>query len=194
MQLTRKQIEEIERFGRAKYVGLHHTHGLNHAQRTMKLAAYIAQQENANQTICELGALLHQYHPEGVKEVRAFLESIKVEESLQYQLLECVECSEPDFMSDECSLEAKAVFDADKLQTLGPFGLLREVVYRAETMNLTFIDAYLQSKKLQLEMHSKIQTSTGRQMATELCRNMNGIYKSIEKWEFLTFIALKEEK
>jgi HD superfamily phosphodiesterase len=189
MKPTTRQIEQIKLFAGAKYDGLHHTHGANHAQRTVKLAAYIAQQETANQTICELGALLHQYHPEGVSEVREFLESIEVEEPLQSQLIECVECSEPDAISDGCSLEAKVVFDADKLQTLGPFGLLREVVYRVETLKLSFMDAYFQSKLLQLEMREKLQTKTGNQMASDSCRDMNAIYKSIEKWDSLEFIG-----
>ncbi len=188
VELTTRQIEEIERFGQAKFESLHHTHDLDHAERTVKLASYIAHKERADVQTCKLGALLHQYHPEGYEDVNAFLTSIGVNEMWRKPLLECIRCVEPESISGQCSLEAKVVFDADKLQTLGPFGLVREVVYRVETLKIDFMTAVRQSKKLQALMRSKLQTQTAIELGKRLCHNMNEIFDSIEEWDELTFI------
>ncbi len=71
--LTDKQVRQIEAFAMKKYEALDSTHGPEHAVRTVRLAQYIAREEGGDETICRLGALLHQYHPREAALVDGFL-------------------------------------------------------------------------------------------------------------------------
>ncbi|MBS3794451.1 MAG: hypothetical protein KGY80_06125 [Candidatus Thorarchaeota archaeon] len=183
MELTTKQKQEIKAFAVKKYETLHDTHGRQHAYRTANLAESIARREDANHKICRYGALLHQYHPEGAHQVREYLLSIGVTSSFVEQIVHCVECSEPETINRANTIEARVVFDADKLQTLGPFGLVREISYRTATRNLGFKECVDEARKLQDTMNRLIQTHTGKQIATDLMKQSTVILSSYDKWQ-----------
>lgn len=185
MALTEKQKKDLEEFALKKYDSLHDTHGRRHAYRTANIAEAIAQKEGANIELCRYGALLHQYHPEGIDEIREHLQSISVGESTAEQIIHCVESVEPETIGKAETIEAKVVFDADKLQTLGPFGLFREVIYRTATNDLEFLDVVEESRLLQDQMYELIQTETGKQIAKALVNQSAWILASFDKWEAL---------
>ncbi len=188
MSLTGAQIKQIEEFSMKKYSEYDCTHSENHGERTATLAVFIAKKEGADILICRLGGLLHQYHPESISVVEKFLRSIGVEEGIRKQLVHCVECVELGTIGDAKTVEAKVVFDADKLQTLGPFGLLREVAYRTVSRGVDFRDAVEQSKELQRDMFMHLQTKTGRELIECLCDFTRQIFKSFDEWNTLSFI------
>ncbi|MHA1770416.1 MAG: hypothetical protein ACTSYL_00065 [Candidatus Thorarchaeota archaeon] len=190
LALTEIQEQSIEQFANKRYTELDHTHGPEHGMRTARLAVYIALQEHADPEICRLGALLHQYHPENVPLVDEFLKSINIDETMRYQLVHCVECVEPETIGRAQTLEARVVFDADKLQTLGPFGLIREVAYRVNTHGIDFLRATREARDLQIEMTRLLQTRTARDIARELNSSMDTIYSLIEQWDDLSFLDI----
>lgn len=57
MTITDRQMQAIEVFALRKYTELDYAHGKNHADRTVKLAEYIARKEGADVVVCKLGAL-----------------------------------------------------------------------------------------------------------------------------------------
>jgi len=185
MALTLEQKQKIREFALKKYDSLHGTHGRRHAYRTANLAEAIGEQEGADTEICRFGALLHQYHPECVDSVMAYLNSLGIPSKMANHLVHCVESVEPETIERAQTIEAKVVFDADKLQTLGAFGLLREVSYRTATRNLGFLDAVDQSRKLQQRMYNLIQTETGKMIAKDLKNQAAWILGSFDKWERL---------
>ncbi|MCF2137705.1 MAG: hypothetical protein K9W43_10790 [Candidatus Thorarchaeota archaeon] len=189
--LTEMQVQSIEEFANKRYAELDSTHGPEHGTRTARLAVYIATQEDADVEICRLGALLHQYHPENVALVDAFLKSLNIDEVLRFQLVHCVECVEPATIGRAHTLEARVVFDADKLQALGPFGLIREVAYRVNTRGIDFLQATREARDLQIEMTDLLQTRTARDIARELNASMDSIYSLIEKWDDLSFLDIQ---
>lgn len=185
MALTAEQKHKIREFALKKYDSLHGTHGRRHAYRTANLAEAIAEQEGADVEICRFGAFLHQYHPEGVDSVRSYLNSLGISSEIVNQLVHCVECVEPETIQKAQTLEAKVVFDADKLQTLGAFGLIREVSYRTATRDLEFLDVVEQARNLQHQMYDLIQTETGTTIADDLKNQAAWILGSFDKWEDL---------
>lgn len=183
MQLSDEQKKSLEEFALKKYDSLHDTHGRKHAYRTANLAAGIAKKEGADILVCRYGALLHQYHPEGVEEVRNYLRSISLVDSVAEEILHCVACVEPDTITNARTLEAKVVFDADKLQTLGPFGFIREVIYRTATKSIGFLDVIEEARNLQRQMHRLIQTQTGKMIAKDLMNQSAWMLGSFDKWK-----------
>jgi len=186
-ELTQSQIAEIEIFSQAAYLELDDTHNLNHARKTEKLATYLAKHENGDAQICRLGALLHQYHPEGADKVELFLKSIGVDESIASRIAHCVRSVELDTIHEAKSIEAKIVFDADKLQTLGPYGLIREVVYRTRKKDITFVEAFEEAKKLQEMVRANLQTKTAKEIYKDMHKLTQEVIENFNDWNELSF-------
>ncbi len=188
MQLTDRQIALIEDFALKKYRSLDDTHGADHCEKTTILASHLAKREGADELIARLGALLHQFHPEGAAQVDEFLISIDIPQKIKDRVVHCVKCVEPTTIHTAQTIEAKVVFDADKLQTLGPYGMVREVVYRTRRKDIDFRVAFREAKDLQKQMASLLQTATG-QALYEKMKDLSGLmFQTIEEWDTLAFI------
>ena len=186
-ELTQSQIAEIEVFSQAAYLELDDTHDLNHAKKTEKLAVYLAKQENGNLLICRLGALLHQYHPENADKVESFLQGSDVDKSIATQIVHCVRSVELDTIHEAKTIEAKIVFDADKLQTLGPYGFIREVVYRTRKKDITFVEAFEEAKKLQELVRENLQTKTAKEIYNNMHKLTQEVIENFNDWNELSF-------
>lgn len=188
MQLTDRQIALIEDFALKKYRSLDDTHGVDHCEKTVSLACHIARHEGASELIAKLGALLHQFHPERAAQVDEFLISIDIPQRVREEIIHCVKCVEPTTIHTARTIEAKVVFDADKLQTLGPYGLVREVVYRTRKKDIDFRVAFREAEELQKQMASLLQTATGKSLYERMRDLSNSVFRTIEEWDTLAFI------
>jgi HD superfamily phosphodiesterase len=186
-KLSLEQIQKIESFAREVYTMLDDTHSQDHANKVEKLAIFLASKEGGNPEICRLGGLLHQYHPERASEVNSFLIQIHINDSIRRDLVHCVECVELETIHKARTIEAKIVFDADKLQTLGPYGFIREVVYRTRNNGITFMQAFEEARVLQERVIKNLQTKTARDLydgVRDVTRSMIG---SVQDWNELSF-------
>jgi HD superfamily phosphodiesterase len=188
VQLTGRQKALIEDFALKKYRSLDDTHGADHCEKTTSLAMFLARSEGADETIARMGALLHQFHPEGAAQVDEFLISIDVAPNLRERIVHCVKCVEPTTIHAAKSIEAKVVFDADKLQTLGPYGLVREVAYRTRKKDIDFRVAFREAGILQKQMSSLLQTASGKALYEKMKDLSNSMLQTIEEWDSLAFI------
>jgi HD superfamily phosphodiesterase len=188
VQLTDRQIALIEEFALEKYRSLDDTHGSDHCEKTASLAIYLAREEGADELIARLGALLHQFHPEGAGQVNEFLISIDVSPAMIDRIVHCVRCIEPTTIHTARTMEAKVVFDADKLQTLGPYGLIREVVYRTRKKNIDFRVAFREAEGLQKQMSSLLQTATAKALYEKIKALSISMFESVREWDTLEFI------
>lgn len=188
MQLTDRQVGLIEDFALKKYRSLDDTHGADHCEKTASIASFLASEEGADELIAKMGALLHQFHPEGAAQVNEFLLSINVPHDIRERIVHCVKCVEPTTIHTARTLEAKVVFDADKLQTLGPYGLAREVAYRTRRKNIDFRVAFREAKELQKKMASLLQTETAKSLYENIRALSNSMFETIEDWDTLSFI------
>jgi len=180
--LTKTQIKKIKGFALKHYKKLDETHGIEHANRTVKLAEYLAKKEGANLQITRLGALLHQFH--SGKIVERFLRKIKVSEEILRKLIECAECSwAKKIYLRAKNLEAKIVWDADKLQVLGPFGVIREIGYRIGARKKTFREAIEHTRWISSQIFRILQTKTAKKLAKKPHQFIPKFWKIFDKWD-----------
>lgn len=165
MRIRKMQMRKIETFALRKYKQLDYSHALNHARRTVALAEYLAVREGADVQICRVAALLHQYHPEQARKVDKFLRKIGLDDQIRNRIVHCVSTVSRSTVKNAQTIEAKVVFDADKLQVLGPFGAVREVAYRIRTKKINFYDAAMETKQLQIDIFNRLQTKSARKLA-----------------------------
>jgi uncharacterized protein len=180
--MNEKQIKEIRNFAIRKYEELDYSHGVKHALMTEKLAEYIARKEGADVLICRLGALLHQYHPEEVFKVAEFLKNLGIEEEIREKLVNCVESVSRSTIHKAKTLEAKVVFDADKLQLIGPFGIIRQVAHLIETKKMTYDEAIKKAKEMQDDVFNRLQTETAKKLAKKPYQETLKFLKIFEEW------------
>ena len=155
--------QRIEEYAKAHYEDQDQTHGIEHLERTLKLAEHIAEIEDADKEIVRLGAILHQIHDSG--QVKDFLEDLEIKSDTVEQIVHCVYCSDIENIDEAESLEAKVVYDADKLQVVGAFGVIREIACDIGERGKLFREAVQHSREIEQDCFETIQTETGRKIA-----------------------------
>jgi len=175
-------MRKIEAFAMRQYTKLDYSHGTNHAFRTVALAEYLALREGADVETCRAAALLHQYHPEHAEKVDRFLRRIRLSQTVRDRIVHCVRTVSRSSVNKARTVEARVVFDADKLQVLGPFGAIREIAYRTRTQNLNYYDAAMQTKELQRDIFNRLQTKTARRLARRPHALSLAMFKAFEEW------------
>jgi len=181
MKLTKRQIKQIEKFALDFYKKLDETHGIEHTTRTAKLAEYLAKKEKANLQIVRLGALLHQFHNEKI--VERFLRKIKVDEKIMKQLVHCVECSWSTNIYKAKTIEAKVVYDADKLQVIGPFGIIQEIAYDSGPRKIGFREAIKHTQITSERLYKTLQTKTAKNLAKRPHQFILKFWRIFDKWD-----------
>ncbi len=129
-------LEDIREF----YPGDDPVHGLSHVLRVTRLCEQIGKKENANMKILRAAALLHDI--EGDIDFRedhhlaaaAFAEKLLKQEGWEKEdiqaVLHCIRSHRFRNNKEEPkTLEAKILFDADKLDAIGAVGVARAVAY-----------------------------------------------------------------
>ena len=181
-KLTKNQIEKIRNFAFNYYKTLDETHGIEHAKRTVKLTEYLAKKEGANLQIVKLGALLHQFHDGKI--VEKFLRKIKVDDKISKKLAEIAECSWAKKLEMKAkSLEAKVVWDADKLQVFGPFGVIREISCDMGPRKKIFREALKHTRWITGKIYSFLQTKSAKKLAKEPYKLILKFWKIFDKWD-----------
>jgi uncharacterized protein len=181
VKLTKKQIKQIKKFALNYYKKLDEMHGIEHAKRTVKLAEYLAKKEGANLEIVRLGALLHQFH--NGKIVEKFLRKIKVPEEIKNQLVHCVECSSSTNIHKAKTIEAKVVYDADKLQVIGPFGIIREIACDLKARKMGFVEAIKHTRAISKRLYKTLQTKNAKKLAEKPHQFMLKFWKIFDRWD-----------
>ena len=198
------------------------THGRNHIERVLRMAKEIGKQENANLEIIELAAILHdifenreahsniggfRHEIEGSNEARRILTKVGAAESTINGVCHCIESHRKrSGIIEPQTIEAKCLFDADKLDCIGAIGIIRSTFvsfdhqqefYREEKdleaykhRNLrrdgTIIDYTQHSSNLEYELSLKdvakrMYTETGKKLANERSAFMDEFYSRLRE-------------
>lgn len=163
MSINPRKKQEIKEYAREHYEAQDQTHGIEHLERTLKLAEHIAEKEDADKEIVRLGAMLHQIHD--ADEVKEFLEKTEVEQEKVEKIVHCVYCSDIENIEEAETIEAKVVYDADKLQVVGAFGIIREIACDTGERGKTFREAVKHTREIEQKCFETIQTETGEEIA-----------------------------
>ena len=136
-----KTIDATVEFVKKELADAEGGHDWWHIYRVWKNAQLLLQNENANQLVVELGALLHdiadsKFHDGdetiAPKKARAFLKSIQVEEEVNQHVINIINniSFKGSFDGQKFkSLELDIVQDADRLDAIGAIGIARTFNY-----------------------------------------------------------------
>lgn len=195
---------------RAWYPQVDPVHGFDHILRVLRLAEQIAQAEGADVEIVRAAALLHdasgaetggEKRAEHQHHSAAFAAEVLAAEGWPAERIAAVQhCIRAHrFRGDEQpqTLEAKALFDADKLDVIGAFGVARTLAYDV-VMNWPFFaepsEQFMQTGKKEAgETHSsyheylfklskikdRLHTATARHLAEERQKFLNDYFEQL---------------
>ena len=142
----REKIEGIREEARAHFVQARPSHGWDHTERVLALALHIGRMQAADLEVVELASILHDigrhredeslgeicHAEEGARLAREILTKYDVETDSAERVVHCIENHR--FRGDHRpdTLEAKVVFDADKLDSIGAVGIGRAFLFAGE--------------------------------------------------------------
>lgn len=140
------KFQKIKEEAKKFFEGKNSSHGWDHTERVLYLALHIGKKENANLEVIELSSLLHDIareeqnksdgkicHAEkGAVLAKEILEKYGFEKETIDNVIHCIKRHR--FKRGEApeTLEAKVLYDADKLDAIGAVGLGRAFQFAGE--------------------------------------------------------------
>ncbi len=190
------RIEDIRAFAMKCLSGSHGSHDWEHTQRVYNLCMHIGQVEGADMEVLKIAAYLHDvgrpYQDEskgaichgekGAEIADALLERYPISDAKKANIIHCITSHR---FRGNClpeTLEAKVLFDADKLDSIGAIGIGRTFLFAGEvgaklhnpaidpedTEPYTEADTGYREFKLKLsKIRDRMLTGEGRRMARE---------------------------
>ena len=133
--MTSKQLSQIKNFAKGYYQKNDQFHQWEHAILTVKYARMLAKQfKNVNFKVLDAACYLHDIgrvnkddgHPEeSARLARPFLKRIGLSNDEIKAIIHAVEIHAKERIREAETIEAKLLFDADKLQILSVYGFIR---------------------------------------------------------------------
>ncbi len=181
--LCRRQLQDIIDFAKKKSKTNDFNHNISHIELTAKIAGALAKYEKADAQICAAAAYLHdigrakakgKHGARGAKIARAFLKKMRLPVGFIHAV--CYAIAEHDRGAAKSTKEAAVLWDADKLQSIGPLGFMRIFAHH---LLYDTRDIFL-AKGLTKDRHNffyqRFQTSTARALAKKLHSFMDEFY------------------
>jgi len=142
----RDKVEMVREEARARSERSRGSHGWDHTERVLALALHIGRVEGADLTVVELASLLHDigrhredeslgalcHAEEGARMAREILARHTVPAEIADGVVHCIENHRFRGDSRPDTLEAKVLFDADKLDSIGAVGIGRAFLFAGE--------------------------------------------------------------
>lgn len=214
MKISKKVIEEVKEKAKGFFVGAFGCHDWSHVERAYNLALKIAKKEKANVGVIKLAAYLHDVgrkeemqskgricHAEkGVDLAEKILEKYDLGKEIKQNILHCILSHRYRNNHKPSTIEAKILFDADKLDSIGAVGIGRsflfagssgsnclytgnekKLVKNARDFSFTgedsaLLEYYFKLRKVKLKMLTK----TGKKIAKERHDYMVNFFKRFE--------------
>lgn len=126
------------------------------------------------------GAWLHQFHDK-IDEVNSFIRNLDIDNELKIKLYEIVKCR-PEYIDDKSLLESKIVYDADAIEVLSSYGMIREIICNAKYRNKEWEKSVEDTIRVQKRFKEKVKTETANKMLEEDFKIIEKFWKSYEKW------------
>ena len=210
----REALARARDISRTIHEGFAPSHDFSHAERVYRLAGRIAAAENADLFIVRMAALLHDIgraeeskdgdsgdiHEEiGVRMAGPILESLDIHGEKKEAILHAIATHRHRRGEEPRTIEARCLYDADKLDSLGAVGIARSYLWLGERGRSVYYppeeysgidpkDNGIAVDSTQREWHIKLKylkdkmyTATGRAIALERHDRMARIIDEIEK-------------
>ena len=143
-------IQDIEEEAKKYFEGAPATHDWGHVKRVNKLANYIGQIEGGNLTVIKLSVLLHDIgrlkfggedHNITARLARDILEAYKIDKETIENVCHCIETHRFRNEKEPQTIEAKVLYDADKLDCIGAIGIARACSWSGEHKQKLYSDS-----------------------------------------------------
>ncbi len=139
-------IEDIRAFAMKCFSNARGSHDWDHTQRVYNLCMHIGQVERSDLEILKIAAYLHDvgraYQDEsrgaichgekGAEMARALLGEYPISDEKKANIIHCIKCHRFRGNCRPQTLEAKVLFDADKLDSIGAIGIARTFLFAGE--------------------------------------------------------------
>lgn len=183
------KIEQIRDEAKEYFKESKGSHGWDHTLRVYKLCLHIGEIEGADMEILETAALLHDigraredeskgkicHAKTGAKMASDLLLSLGIDKEKTAKVIHCIETHR--YRNDKMpeSLEAKILFDADKLDSIGAVGIGRAFLFAGEVgaklhnngVDIEQTKAYTEEDTAYREYMVKLRKIKGRMMTGE---------------------------
>ncbi|MCK5490569.1 MAG: HD domain-containing protein [Candidatus Pacebacteria bacterium] len=141
--ISKKIINQIEKEAKKYFINASGCHDWTHIERVRNLALKLGKKEGANLQILEIAVLLHDIgrkqemkskgkfcHAEiGVKESEKILKKYKLNNEIVENILHCVLTHRYRNNNIPETIEARVLFDADKIDLIGAVGIARNFLF-----------------------------------------------------------------
>ncbi len=207
-------ISKIEKEAKKFFEGASGCHDWTHVERVKNLALHIGKKEKADLFVLEIAALLHDIgrkeemkckgkfcHAEkGAELAKKLLMKYKFDQEKMKNIIHCVKTHRFRKSNSPETLEAKVLFDADKLDSIGAIGIARNFFFAGNAklnfytgnekkLNGDYKDyAYTDEDTAILEYHKKLKTiyrkiltKGGKEIARERQKYMDDFFRRFEK-------------
>jgi len=219
MGVFRLEIDEIIRKIKFHVQEIHVNpgsgHGMDHLERTLRLALYLLDREGGDKAIIIAATLLHDLHhyfstlDETLEKAKEILEQIGFPRDKIEAVLNCISCHECYSFGSKpkkiLSLEAKIVQDADMLDAIGAIGIARAFMFGgmhnrpiwepSVPLRKTYDYRKLEASTIHhfyeklLRLKDEFNTDTARRIAIGRHKFMEEFVKQLKKeWEGSDFI------
>ncbi len=190
--IEEEKLKKINKYAEEKLKNNDYNHDIEHPRRAANLIEYITKKEKANLDICKVAALLHDvgqsegmknHNERGAEMVRIFLPKIGFDKEFTEKVSYCILHHDTSKINEAKTIEAKALYDADILQTLGPFGFVRMLTTFTVFEKMNLKDALRKVREFENIVLQHLQTKTAKKMIKKENKLMEKFYKMYDKWD-----------
>ena len=192
MAIPKIKLNKIEEFVKEKLKDADYNHNLDHIKRTVNIAKFLALKENADLDVCIVAAWLHDIAQPiqekvhggiGAEIAEPFLREIGFDSKFIEKVKHCIFCHNTTNINKAKTIEAKIIYDADKLQMIGPFGFCRTISDFLVFKNNEFDEAVHKTEEIQKNRYNKyLQTKTAKKLAQNSHNLMLEFYRLFYIW------------
>jgi uncharacterized protein len=194
--MTKGQLLKIIKFARPIYKKTGKYHGWDHILAVKRNALFLAQNySNVNLPHLETACYLHDigrsikdegHNEESAKIASQFLKKIGVDQNEIGDICHAIISHEKSRISEAKTIEAKLLFDADKLEILTVNGFIRVMSWLIEERKMTTSDAINFLWKYVLDVRKNhLQTSQAKKIADEEIPIIKSLVIHFNNWNKL---------
>lgn len=185
-----KKIEKIERYVRKNLNELNWIH----TQEVRCIAQNLAKREGGNKQIIDIAILLHDIAKDkkplltharySATIARRYLKKLKFDGQIIKAVVHAIESHSSPWAQNgpmPATIEAQIVFDADMIQQLSLFGIVKHVLKHKDKK---FGDLIAYASKDLFECHTTLMTKAGRIMAKQRIKYVKKVFQLNSKMSF----------
>lgn len=176
MKITKQTLQKTRKYAKNIYDKSDYIHNWdNHIEVVVKHAKHIAKKEGMDIDIVEIGALLHDIGridvpldakdhaaPSAIK-AEIFLKTLKLDKDIIESIKDTVLFHSAGMHPK--TREALAVYDADKLDHIGPRGMIRDILFdHIDDPKLNIHELMEHASKIAENRINNFKTKTGKQL------------------------------